>query len=53
MNLIETNHLITMNSDRFVSKNMLFKSHLNAEIFNLILSIMLPSKHAWIVLNHF
>ena len=46
MNLIETNQLITIISDRFVSNIMPFKSHLNAKSFNLILSIMLPSKHA-------
>ena len=56
MNLIETNHHINMTSDHSVSSNNLFKSHLNAKRFNMILSILRPSsseKHVWIVQNHF
>ena len=35
MNLIEANHQINMTSDHSVSRNDLFKSHLNAMSFNI------------------
>ena len=39
MNLIETNHQMNMSSDHSVSSNNSFKSHLNANSFNMLLTL--------------
>ena len=39
MNLIETNHQINMTSDHSVSSKNLFKNHLNAKGFNMVLTL--------------
>ena len=40
MNLIETNHHINIASDHSVSSNNSFKSFLNAESFNMVLTLL-------------
>ena len=39
MNLIGTNHQINMASDRSISSNNLFKSHLNTKSFDMFLTL--------------
>ena len=39
MNLIETYHQMNMSSDHSVSSNNSFKSHLNANSFNMLLTL--------------